>query len=333
MHDIDLSSYDIRTDLIDEVIEPEKLTLEKKEHIDISRICLNKEDAIKIGKKEGNYITVSFDDITDFNNMESVKIVFSDELKEIMKLNNIKENDRALIIGLGNSKSTPDSLGPKVIDNIIVTNHILELNKLDEDLRGVSAFIPGVKGETGIESSDLILSIINTLKPDFLIVIDALSSQSLERLNKTIQITDTGIIPGSGIGNNRNEISKKLLGIPVIAIGVPTVVGASVIVADTIEYIYKSFEFMKKPISKLGVGNINYLKIENNENIENKKSLLGLVGTLSEIELKGLINEVLTPIGYNLIVSPKEIDFLIDKLANVIGNGINRSLHKNVNNI
>lgn len=330
MHEIDLSSYDIRTDLIDEVIEKDKFEYKKRDNVKINRVELNQKEAVKINRKEGNYVTISFDDVTDFNNLEKVKNIFSIELKEIIKKNKIRDKDKCLIVGLGNIKSTPDSLGPKVINNIIVTNHIFEMNKLDDNLRCVSAFIPGVKGDTGIESGELILSIINTISPDFIIAIDALASQSLERLNKTIQITDTGIIPGSGIGNSRKEISKDTVGKPVIAIGVPTVVGASTIVTDTINFIYRSFEFSKKPINKLNVGNLNYLKFNNSENNENKKNLLGLVGTLSEEDLKKLINEVLTPIGYNLIVSPKEIDFLIDKLADVIGNGINRALHKNV---
>ena len=333
MHEIDLSNYDIRTDLIDEVIEKEKFDFKTKDNIKINRVKLKKEDAIKINKKIGYYVTISFDDITDFNNLEKVKEIFSNELKKVIDINKIKKKDKALIVGLGNIKSTPDSLGPRVVDNIIVTNHIFEISKLDEKFRSVSAFIPGVKGNTGIESSELILSIIKTISPDFIIAIDALASQSLERLNKTIQITDTGIIPGSGIGNSRNEISKDTVGIPVIAIGVPTVVGASTIVADTIEYIYRSFEFAKKPINKLNTGNLNYLKFKGEENTENKKNLLGLVGTLSEIELKKLVNEVLTPIGYNLIVSPKEIDFLIDKLADLIGNGINRAINKDINKI
>lgn len=333
MHEIDLSNYDIRTDLIDEVIEKDKFDFKTKDNIKINRVKLKKEDAIKINKKAGYYVTISFDDITDFNNLEKVKEIFSNELKKVIDINKIKKKDKALIVGLGNIKSTPDSLGPKVVDNIIVTNHIFEINGLDEKFRSVSAFIPGVKGNTGIESSELILSVIKTISPNFIIAIDALASQSLERLNKTIQITDTGITPGSGIGNSRNEISKDTVGIPVIAIGVPTVVGASTIVADTIEYIYRSFEFAKKPINKLNTGNLNYLKFKSEENTENKKNLLGLVGTLSEIELKKLVNEVLTPIGYNLVVSPKEIDFLIDKLADLIGNGINRAINKDINNI
>lgn len=333
MHEIDLSNYDIRTDLIDEVIEKDKFDFKIKDNIKINRVKLKKEDAIKINKKTGYYVTISFDDITDFNNLEEVKEIFSNELKKVIDINKIKEKNKALIVGLGNIKSTPDSLGPKVVDNIIVTNHIFEINELDKKFRSVSAFIPGVKGNTGIESSELILSVIKTISPDFIIAIDALASQSLERLNKTIQITDTGITPGSGIGNSRKEISKDTVGIPVIAIGVPTVVGASTIVADTIEYIYRSFEFAKKPISKLNTGNLNYLKYKSEENNENKKNLLGLVGALSETELKKLVNEVLTPIGYNLVVSPKEIDFLIDKLADLIGNGINRAINKDINNI
>lgn len=334
MHKIDLSKYEFRTDLIDEAINLENISNICENNVCIKRIKLDEKQASEINKKKGSYITISFEDITDFDNLENVKLVFEKELRNILKEEGIKEKDSILIIGLGNKNSTPDSLGPKVIENIIVTKHIKELNSLDDDFRSVSAFIPGVKGETGIETTDIIISLIEKVCPDAVIVIDALASQSLERLNKTIQITNTGITPGSGIGNHRREISIDTIRIPVIAIGVPTVVGASVIVADTINYIYKSYEFnldfSKKPMSKFSCNNINYLKYETKENIENKKNLLGIIGTLKEEDLQKLISEVLTPIGYNLIVSPKEIDFLIDKMALLLANGINRALHKNI---
>ena len=189
-------------------------------------------------------------------------------------------------------------------------------------------------GETGIETSDIIKSIVEKIKPDLLIAIDALTSSSLNRINKTIQITDTGIHPGSGIGNNRKEISREVLGIPVIAIGVPTTVDAVSIVSDTIEFMFKKFSYTRQnidnPINKLIVNNsINYNKKEITVTKEDKEQLLGLVGSLNNDEVRQLIAEVLNPIGYNFIVTPKEIDFLIVKLSDVISEGLNRALHKN----
>ena len=188
-------------------------------------------------------------------------------------------------------------------------------------------------GETGMETSDLIKGIVETIKPDFVITVDALASSSIERVNKTIQMTDAGINPGSGVGNKRKEISLDTIGVPVLAIGVPTVVDAASIVSDTINYMYKHFAYTKEnydnPAEKLKMG-VNYL----NKNVEildsDKKNLFGLVGTLSNEEVKSLIYEILTPIGYNLMVTPKEEDFVVEKISEVISGGINKALHKNV---
>ena len=339
-HEIDLKNYSIRTDLIDEIDEVKnnkKLakTEEKIDDIYITNITLDKKQANSINKKEGRYITISFNDVTDFNNKEKVKKVFINELKKLLKELNI-ENKSCLIIGLGNSKSTPDSLGPLAINSIIVTKHIYDLGELDEGFSVVSSFIPGVTGETGIETSDLIKNIIKSVKPDYVIAIDALASSSIDRVNKTIQITDTGIHPGSGVGNSRKEISKDTLDIPVIAIGVPTVVDATIIVADTINYMQKHYVFNKKyqsnPMSKLTISsNVNYLKEKIDITEKDKLELLGLLGYFSDEEIKELLFEVLNPIGYNMMVTPKEIDFVIDKLADIIGNGINNAIHKNIN--
>ena len=340
-HEIDLKKYDIRTDLIDETDGIKKINNldkieEKIDNIIINKINLNKEQASIINKKEGRYITISFNDVTDYNNKELVKNVFSKYLKELLKEINIKNKESCLVIGLGNDKSTPDSLGPLSISNIIVTKHIYDLGDLEEGFGIVSSFIPNVTGVTGIETSDLIKSVINTVKPDYLIAIDALASSSLDRVNKTIQITDTGIHPGSGVGNSRKEISKETIGIPVIAIGIPTVVDATVIVSDTIEYMQKHYVFNKKyqnnPMSKLTLSsNMNYLKENITITDNDKKELLGLLGYFTKDEIKNLIFEVLNPIGYNLMVTPKEIDFVIEKLADIIGNGINKTLHNKLN--
>lgn len=342
-HEIDLKKYELRTDLIDETIQNQKIEdidikEENIDNIKITNVYLNKEQSNLINKKEGNYITITFEDITDYNNKENVKNIFSNELKKIVDKFNIEEDDNCLIIGLGNDKSTPDSLGPLSIKNIIVTNHLYELGELEEGFKRVSSFIPGVTGNNGIETSDLIKSVVNSLKPSFLIVIDSLASSSIERVNKTIQITDTGIHPGSGVGNSRKEISLDTIGIPVIAIGVPTVVDAIVIVSDTIKYMQKHYvfnkNFQKNPMSKLTISSsVNYLKKDIKITEDDKKELLGLLGNFNEEEIKELIYEVLNPIGYNLMVTPKEIDFVIEKLGDIIGNGINKTLHKKVNNI
>ena len=330
--EVDLSKYQIRTDLTIEELESKsklkgvKSKSSKIDNINITEVIL--EENNDLNKKKGTYITLEFEDITDSDNSDKVSNALIKVLKKIL---NIKKDSYGFIVGLGNDKSTPDSLGPMTIKNVIVTNHIFILDELSENYSRISAINPGVMGETGIETSDIIESVVKRIKPDYIIVIDSLASRSIERLNKTIQITDTGIHPGSGIGNKRKEISYDTLGIPVIAIGVPTVVDAAVIVSNTINFIYRNYEFNKnytnKPKSKLTFNNVNYLNSDIKENLEEKEKLLGLVGTLNEQELETFIYEVLTPIGYNFMVTPKEIDFIIQKLAIVISNSINKVVH------
>ena len=331
-HQVDLKNKAVRTDLAIELIEDHTST--SQDGIKVTDIKLDNIKAKTIGKKPGTYITIEFTDITDYENKEKVKTVFIKELKKILKSLNIKEDDMCLIIGLGNEKSTPDSLGPLTISKTLVTNHLYLYGDLEDGFRRVCSISPGVTGETGIETSDLIKEISGAINPKFIIVIDALASQSVERVNKTIQMTDAGINPGSGIGNKRKEISKDILGIPVIAIGVPTVVDAASIVSDTINYMYTHFAWRKdnynNPKTKLSF-NVNYLKYKNSKiEKEDRKKLLGMIGALNEEETKSLIYEILNPIGYNLMVTPKEEDFVIDKLSDVISEGINSALHKNI---
>ena len=338
-HCVDLSKFNLRTDLAIELIGVENENIvTKKEKID--NIQITSVDILKdgvISKKKGKYITIEFDDVTDFNNKEKVKEVFIGELKKLLKHMDIKDDFSCLAIGLGNVKSTPDSLGPDVIDNFVVTNHLFMVGDVGDGFRKTYSIKPGVTGETGIETSELIKGIVKTIKPDFIIVIDALASQSIDRVLKTIQMTDTGIHPGSGVGNSRKEISSDTLGIPVIAIGVPMVVDAVTIVSDTINYMYKHFSYTKEninnPISKLIVGGVDYRKKDVNVKENEKSELLGLVGNLSEKEIKQLIFEVLTPISFNLMVTPKETDFVLEKLVDIIGNGLNRALHKKISEI
>ena len=334
-HEINLNNIDIHTDLAIDVIDKissldgVKQVIKNIDGVGITDVKLDKKNSLN--KKEGNYITIEFDDVTDTTNYNKVKDVVKMELNSLMGKMNIKDSDTCLFIGLGNVKSTPDSLGPKVSKDIIVTKHIYDLGELDSKYRVVSVISPGVSATTGIETSDIVDSIVKRVKPNFIIAVDALASGSVDRVNKTIQMTDTGIHPGSGIGNARKEISKDTIGIPVIAIGVPTVVDASVIVADTINYMYKHYAFNKEysnnPKSKLTFNNIDYLNKNIVINNKDKEYLFGLIGKLNSDEVKILINEVLNPIGYNLMVTPKEIDFVIDKLSTLISSSVNEILH------
>lgn len=341
MHNINLSRYKIRTDLIVEQLNDKmdnhgvKKEERTYENISVLEICLDQENCNLFNRKAGRYITISFEDVTDVTNRINLETVLQKEIKRLLNKLNISDDATCLIVGLGNNDSTPDALGPKVAKSVLVTRHLFELEGVvvEKGYRNVSSFVPGVMGTTGIEASDIILGIIEKTKPDFVLVVDALASSSVDRVNKTIQMTDTGIHPGSGVGNSRKELSKETLGIPVIAIGVPTVVDAVTIVSDTINFIMKNYSYNIKNVNKVSnklklAHSINYLEDELEElPKEEKERLLGMVGNLNEEETKQLIFEVLSPIGYNMMVTPKEVDFVIDKLSLVIKNGINKSLH------
>lgn len=336
---IDLSKFNIRTDLvIDSEINNDYVNKRSiNDSINVTSIEVNDEIGLKLNKKKGTYITIEFIDITNHEDKVSIEEVLSLELVKILKKNNISDNDSGLVIGLGNRFSTADSLGPKVVDKIMITRHLFELKTdIKDGIRCVSGISPGVMANTGIETVDIIMGIIKNIKPKFLVVIDALASSSIDRINKTIQITDTGIHPGSGIGNNRKEISVETIGVPVIAIGVPTVVESSIIVSDTIYYLFKHLSYIKNNYesNKLVVSHsadyINRIK-EQEMDVREKENLSGIIGTLNEEEKLDLTREVLNSINYNMIVTPKEIDFLIDNLSEVISSSINNSLHKAIN--
>ena len=331
MHEVDLSKYDLRTDLIIEknlsnVINHHYI----KDDISVDDITLDKDNELK--KKEGKYITISFKDVTDTNNFNNVLKVFSEELKKMLAFCKIDEKATCLVIGLGNPKIISDALGSKSLSDIIVTRHMYLLGDVDKKYRNVCILEPNVMGITGIDSFEIIKNIIDEIKPDFVVAIDSLCAANIERLNKTIQITSTGITPGSGIGNNKEELSKETLGVPVIAIGVPTVVDSTVIVSDTINYLMKKIGYLKdnvnnnldklKPINK-----VNYLKDNHELTMDEKQEILGYIGLLDDDKLRTLIWEVLSPIEANMIVTTKEIDFVIEKLGKLISSGINKSLH------
>ena len=201
----------------------------------------SEEAAKKIGKKIGKYLTLEFKNpiLDTLDNQENIAKSLSTELTAF--ISELCNNSPVIMIaGLGNRNITADSLGPKVVDKVVVTRHVKNLEKndnleIDARLGNLCAVAPGVMGVTGIETSEMIKGMISTVKPDILIVIDALASRKTSRVNTTIQISDTGIVPGSGVGNHRMELSQDVLGIPVIAIGVPTVVDAATLVRDILE--------------------------------------------------------------------------------------------------
>ena len=266
-HEIDLKKYDIHTDLVLDTIENNEFDIKSDiyniDDIRVTKVNIDEENSRMINKKVGNYITIEFDDVTDSGNREKVTEVFSDELNKILSNYDRKS---VLVVGLGNEKSTPDSLGPNVIDDILVTRHLFLLGEdVDKDTLMVSKISPGVMANTGIETYDIITSLVSKIKPKFLIAIDSLASSSIDRINRTIQLTDTGIHPGSGVGNKRCELSKDTIGVPVIAIGVPTVCDAVTIVNDTIDKIHNHFaittENVNNPTFKLmPINEINKFK-------------------------------------------------------------------------
>ena len=337
---INLNKFNIHTDLVIDNDINNSYTKKTKINDSLSITCIDINDEIgtKLNKKKGLYVTIEFSDITNHEDKIEIEKCVIDELKKMLEKNKIKNADEVLVIGLGNRFSTADSLGPKTIDKILITRHLFELGAdVKDGIRCVSGISPGVMASTGIETFDIIMGIIKKIKPKFIIAIDALASSSIDRINKTIQLTDTGIHPGSGIGNNRKEISLETVGIPVIAIGVPTVVESSIIVSDTIYYLFKHLSYIKDNFDEnklvLNHGTDYISRIKNKDlDIEEKKNLSGIIGTLSEEEKLDLTREVLNSINYNMIVTPKEIDFLIDNLCEVISRGINKSLHSEMNN-
>ncbi|MFP5113669.1 GPR endopeptidase [Bacillaceae bacterium C204] len=357
---IDLSKYSVRTDL---AIEAREMVLTKQkgsvgqekdlsqiegviikekdvDDIKISLVEVTKQGEQQLGKKAGRYLTVEVQGIRqqDTEVQKKVEEIFAREFSYFLEGAGIKKTDSCLVVGLGNWNVTPDALGPMVCENLLVTRHLFQLQpeNVDEGFRSVSALSPGVMGLTGIETSDIIFGVVEKTKPDFVIAIDALASRSIERVNSTIQISDTGIHPGSGVGNKRKELSKETLGIPVIAIGVPTVVDAVSITSDTIDFILKHFgkELREgnRPSRALAPAGMSFgerrkLTEEDLPEENQRKTFLGMIGTLEEDEKRKLIYEVLSPIGHNLMVTPKEVDVFIEDMANLIANGLNASLH------
>lgn len=318
-------------------------TSERTENgITVSYVEISDEGAEQLQKKAGNYVTIYADGVKkqDTKKQENAAKVLSEELEQLMKKHRIPDQAIGLIVGLGNWHVTPDALGPMTLEKVVVTSHLFELEHetVADGYRSVAAVTPGVMGVTGLETSDIIVGVLERFKPDFVIAVDALASRSIERINETIQLSDSGIHPGSGVGNKRRELSEETLGIPVFAIGVPTVVDAVTITSDTIDYLLKHFgkELREKddPSKSLAPDNFHFgekkLTSEDLPDDEQREALLGMVGKLTEEEKRSLINEVLTPTGYNMVVTPKEVDDFMNDMANLIASGVNASLHETI---
>ena len=311
--------YPIRTDLALESQERLKkdqgnmrgirVQEEKRENgVTVSTVVIETENAAKaMGRPKGTYITIEAPEIIeeDAGYHRDISMELAKILRKLLPLEKPVEDLNkglevsVLVVGLGNREVTPDALGPRVVDNLFITRHIMnEFGKYafqSEDVSEISGIVPGVMAQTGMECVEILRGIVEETKPDFLITVDALAARSIKRLGRSIQLTDTGITPGSGIGNHRNAINKKSVGVQVISLGVPTVVDAATIVADA----------MSELVSALSLSDLQ---------------------KLDERQRQELAQELLSPQLNGLFVTPKNIDDSIKQLSYLISEGLNIAL-------
>ncbi|WP_160686149.1 GPR endopeptidase [Clostridium sp. C2-6-12] len=284
---------------------------EKEKDINVTTIKVkNDMGAEKIGKPKGNYITIDMPKFTayDGETMDRVSIVLAEILERLIKIDTKKT---ILVVGLGNWQVTPDALGPKVTEKIMITRHLKTVmpEAIDDSVRPVCSIEPGVLGVTGIETVEIIKGVVEKIRPELVICIDALASRRVERVNTTIQVGDTGISPGAGVGNNRKQINEENLGVKVIAIGVPTVVDAVTIANDTIDLVVDSLI----------------------KNSSSGTEFYKMLKSLDKNEKENLIKEVTgSKNSTDMIVTPKDIDLIINSLSKIIANGINMAVQPNM---
>lgn len=278
---------------------------ENDEDVTITRVTIDSDQAQQmVGKPKGIYVTVEAPGLRYKNTPLSAKVM-NYVAQELAKLLHVSSDATILIVGLGNWNVTPDALGPRTIDKIVVTRHLDDLlsPELKGGVRRVCALAPGVLGLTGMETAEIIKGVVAEVKPQTVIAIDALAAASSSRVVTTIQLSTTGIHPGSGVGNKRFGLTEDSLGVPVIAIGVPTVVHASTIAMDTIHILQEHAAFAR------------YFKS---------------LETLSDQDQQKVIRQVLPDILGDMMVTPKEVDRMIDDIAVVVAGGINQALHPNI---
>ncbi|TCL64273.1 spore protease [Hydrogenispora ethanolica] len=251
-----------------------------------------------IGKQPGFYVTLEAPGLRthDRDKWEEIAFLMAKEIEGYIARFQLGDDDPCLVVGLGNWSATPDALGPKVVEHILVTRHLQETAPPEKKggLRPVCALAPGVLGTTGMETGEIVMGVVQRTKPKFVVVIDALASRSTQRMGATLQIADTGIHPGSGLGNKRIGLTPQTLGVPVIAIGVPTVVEATTIVQDALQEMTRMAPSLVSP---------------------------------KAVNQRELIGRVLSPYLNSLIVTPKEIDVMIEDLARVVSGALNIALH------
>lgn len=294
--------YSVRTDLAAEARELagssipgiESTISNEEPDIVVTRIrVLDEQGSCAMGKPPGLYINIEAANLKDRDPElgERVSRRMAREMESLLP--QLDKKSTVLIVGLGNWNITPDALGPRVVSKMMVTRHLIEMipDQVDERVRSVCAMAPGVLGITGIETGEIILGVVEKIKPAALVAIDALASRSTARLGTTIQISDNGICPGSGVGNSRMELTRETLGVPVISIGVPLVVYAGTIARDVIEL---------------------------------------MDGQLAGERAEKMIQQVVSEHLGDLIVTPKEIDALVDDVARTISLGLNLVIHKGV---
>ena len=316
MEEMILEKFKARTDLALEAQESFKednveirgvrIEEEFNEELNIrtTTVVIETENGAKaMGKPVGNYITLEAPNMSSDD--EDYHREISTELaKHIKKLVHLDKEKSILVVGLGNREITPDALGPDVVNNLFITRHMVkEYGKLSigkERVHSVSAVVPGVMAQTGMETVEIIQGVVKETKPDVVIVIDALAARSTKRLSRTIQVTDTGINPGSGVGNHRSGINEEVLKVPVIAIGVPTVVDAATIVNDTMENLIQAMD-----------------------QTDNLKKLGKSLGTLDTAEKYQLIHELISPQLNTMFVTPKDIDETIKQIGFTISEALN----------
>lgn len=329
--------HNVRTDLALEshqvVIEQEgppelpgvKVHTEKEEGIVITRISVESDlGAQMMGKAQGNYCTIEAPGLREHNRdlQERIAQLLAKELEWFFAHAKLGPEDGILVVGLGNWNATPDALGPRVVENLLVTRHLLELSppELREGLRPIAAISPGVLGLTGIETGEIIMGVMERIGAKAVLCIDALASRSVDRLCSTIQISDTGIHPGAGVGNRRLAINEESLGVPVIAMGIPTVVHAVTIISDAMDL--------------LETGEVSSDANEYPKRVEfsvDPNLVRGEQAPVRKPENKRqLINEVLDPYLGSMIVTPKEIDQLIDEVSHVLAGALNTAFHEGV---
>lgn len=261
------------------------------------------------GKPMGTYITIESpymrENTPDVH--REIKKLFAESLSKLCRL---EKDGSVLVAGLGNRYVTPDSLGPKVINGIMVTRHIKDSlpEEIRDNVRPVSAVSPGVMGLTGIESSEIIKGIAERTGPSLIIAIDALAARKASRINSTVQMSDTGVAPGAGVGNKRSVLNKETMGIPVIAVGVPTVVDAATLVNDSLDCILDS------------------MMEASDKGTDFYRTLKELAGE----DKYAVISNSLDPYTENMFVTPKEVDAVVDTLADIISGGINMALQPEI---